>query len=140
MVNSFWEDRSVFVTGGTGLLGSRLVEDLLQLGADVTCLIRDWIPNSNFVKNDLVNEVNLVRGQVQDQSLMERTLNEYEISTVFHLAAQTIVGTANRNPISTFESNIKGTWVLLESCRRSPIVSRIVCASSDKAYGTDLIV
>ena len=135
MVNSFWEDRSVFVTGGTGLLGSRLVEDLVQLGADVTCLVRDWVPNSNFITKSLVDKVNLVRGQVQDQPLMERTLNEYETSTVFHLAAQTIVGTANRNPISTYESNIKGTWVLLESCRRSPIVSRIVCASSDKAYG-----
>ena len=135
MVNLFWEDRSVFVTGGTGLLGSRLVMDLIELGAEVTCLIRDSVPNSNFIKKELVNDVNLVWGQIQDQPLIERTLNEYEVSTVFHLAAQTIVGTANRNPISTFESNIKGTWVLLESCRRSPTVNRIVCASSDKAYG-----
>ena len=135
MVNMFWEDRPVLVTGGTGLLGSRLVMDLTELGAEVTCLIRDSVPKSNFIKKNLVDDVNVVWGQIQDQPLIERTLNEYEVSTVFHLAAQTIVGTANRNPISTFESNIKGTWVLLESCRRSPTVNRIVCASSDKAYG-----
>ncbi len=61
---------------------------------------------------------------------------EHEIDTVFHLAAQTIVGIANRSPLSTFESNIRGTWTLLEACRRhADQVKRIVVASCDKAYG-----
>ncbi len=76
-----------------------------------------------------------MRGDVRDQALLERALGEYEIDTVIHLAAQTIVGIANRNPVSTFEANIAGTWALLEACRRSPLVKQIVVASSDKAYG-----
>jgi CDP-glucose 4,6-dehydratase len=79
--------------------------------------------------------VKVVRGDVADRSQLERTLGEYEIETVIHLAAQTIVGIANRNPVSTFDTNIGGTWSLLEACRRSPTVKQIVVASSDKAYG-----
>jgi CDP-glucose 4,6-dehydratase len=128
-----WQDRPIFVTGATGLLGGWLVKRLLELDADVVCLVRDWIPKSTVIK-DLQNKVRIVRGDIIDQSLIERILGEYEINTVFHLAAQTIVGIANRNPISTFESNIKGTWTLLESCHRSPKVKGIVIASTDKAY------
>ncbi len=133
---TFWRDRRVFVTGGTGLVGSWLVRRLLDLEADVICLVRDWAPHSALVRNGLISKVTQVRGHIEDQALMERTLNEYEIDSVFHLAAQTIVGTANRNPVSTFKSNIEGTWSLLEGCRRSPTVKQIVLASSDKAYGT----
>lgn len=93
------------------------------------------MPQSELVRSRLIEQVKVVRGDVRDQASMERVLGEYEINTVFHLAAQTIVGIANRNPISTFETNIQGTWVLLESCRRSPTVRQIVFASSDKAYG-----
>jgi CDP-glucose 4,6-dehydratase len=135
MRSSFWRDRPTFVTGATGLLGGWLVRRLLELGADVVCLVRDWVPQSELVRSRLIEQVKVVRGDVRDQALLERILGEYEIDTVFHLAAQTIVGIANRNPISTFETNIKGTWVLLESCRRSPTVRQIVLASSDKAYG-----
>ncbi|MCA9025124.1 MAG: GDP-mannose 4,6-dehydratase [Planctomycetaceae bacterium] len=134
----FWRDRRVFVTGGTGLVGSWLVRRLLELEADVVCLVRDWTPHSALVRNGLVSQVTQVRGSIEDQTLMERALNEYEIDSVFHLAAQTIVGTANRNPVSTFKSNIEGTWALLEACRRSPTVKQIVLASSDKAYGTQV--
>ncbi len=134
----FWRDRRVFVTGGTGLVGSWLVRRLLELETDVVCLVRDWTPHSALVRNGQISRVTQVRGCIEDQALMERTLNEYEIDSVFHLAAQTIVGTANRNPVSTFKSNIEGTWALLESCRRSPTVKQIVLASSDKAYGTQL--
>lgn len=134
-VPSFWLDRSVFVTGATGLVGSWLVQELHQMGADVVCLVRDWIPQSELARQGLINRIKLVHGTVQDQALIERILGEHEIQTVFHLAAQTIVGVANRNPISTFESNIQGTWSLLEACRRSPLVKQIVMASSDKAYG-----
>lgn len=131
----FWQDRPTFVTGATGLLGGWLVRQLLDLGAGVVCLVRDWVPQSELVCARLIEQVKVVRGDVLDQALLERILGEYEIDTVFHLAAQTIVSIANRNPISTFETNIKGTWMLLEACRRSPAVKQIVIASSDKAYG-----
>ena len=132
---SFWQDRPTFVTGGTGLLGGWLIRRLLNLGADVICLVRDWVPQSELVHAQLIEQVKVIRGDVCDQTLLERILGEYEIDTVFHLAAQTIVGIANRNPTSTFETNIRGTWALLEACRRSPTVRSIVTASSDKAYG-----
>lgn len=131
----FWQDRPTFVTGATGLVGGWLVRRLLPLGADVVCLIRDRVPQSELIRAGLVDRVKVVHGDVCDQGLLERALGEYEIATVIHLAAQTIVGIANRNPVSTFESNIRGTWTLLEACRRSPAVKQIVLASSDKAYG-----
>lgn len=132
---SFWTDRPVFVTGGTGFAGSWLVRRLNEVGAAVVCLVRDWAPNSELVRTGLIESVSTVRGDVADLRLIERVLGEYEIDTVFHLAAQTIVGIANRNPLSTFQSNIAGTWGVLEACRRSPTVKSIVIASSDKAYG-----
>lgn len=132
---SFWLDRSTFVTGATGLVGSWLVKRLLEAGADVTCLVRDWVPQSELIRTGLLERVKVVRGDIRDQAILERILGEYEIDTVLHLAAQTIVTIANRNPISTFETNIAGTWNLMEACRRSPKVKQIVVASSDKAYG-----
>lgn len=101
----------------------------------MVCLVRDWLPESEFVRAGLADRVATVRGDICDQALVERLLGEYEVETVFHLAAQTIVGIANRNPVSTFESNIRGTWSVLEACRRSPRVGQVVFASSDKAYG-----
>ena len=132
---SIWRDRPTFVTGASGFLGGWLVRDLVERGADVICLVRDWSPNSEFVRSGLSDLVTIVRGDVSDQALIERVLGEYEIGTVFHLAAQTIVGVGNRNPISTFETNIRGTWTVLESARRSPSVGQVLVASSDKAYG-----
>lgn len=133
--NVFWRDRPTLVTGATGLLGSWLVRRLVEFGADVVCLVRDWVPQSELVRSDVLARTKVVRGDVRNQSTLERVLGEFEIDTVFHLAAQTIVGTANRNPVSTFETNIGGTWSLLEACRRSPLVKQILLASSDKAYG-----
>lgn len=132
---AFWRDRPVFVTGATGLVGSWLTRRLVEAQADVVCLVRDWVPQSELVRANLIERVKIVRGDVRDQALLERALGEYEIDTVIHLAAQTIVGIANRNPVSTFETNVQGTWALLEACRRSPLVKQIVIASSDKAYG-----
>jgi CDP-glucose 4,6-dehydratase len=134
-MNSFWRDRSVFVTGGTGLLGSWLVRQLMDNGANVVCLVRDWVPQSDLVRSRRIEQVKTIRGDVCDRELIERALGEYEVEVVFHMAAQAIVGIANRNPVSTFSTNIGGTWSVLEAFRRSPKVSSIVVASSDKAYG-----
>jgi CDP-glucose 4,6-dehydratase len=133
--NQFWLDRPTFVTGATGLVGNWLVRRLVAAGADVVCLVRDWVPQSELVRSRQIEKVKVVRGDVRDRELLERTLGEFEIDTVIHLAAQTIVTIANRNPVSTFETNIGGTWSLLEACRRSPKVAQVVVASSDKAYG-----
>lgn len=133
---SFWHYRNVFVTGGTGLLGSWLVEELLSRGARVVCLVRDWVPRCRFVEADLASRVTIVRGGLEEPDTLLRALNEYEIDSVFHLGAQTIVGTASRSAVSTFEANVRGTWNLLEACRACPrLIKRIVFASSDKAYG-----
>jgi CDP-glucose 4,6-dehydratase len=134
-LNNYWENRNVFITGSTGFLGSYLTDELIRRNASVTSLVRDWVSNSRFIFSDTYKKVNVVRGEVEDYTLLERILNEYEIDVVFHIAAQTIVETANRNPISTFETNIRGTWNLLEACRRNQLVKKIVIASSDKAYG-----
>lgn len=132
----FWTNKNVFVTGASGLLGSWMVEELLKEGANVTCLLRDWVPGSKLISSETVNKANIVHGNLEDYDLLVRAINEYEIDTVFHLAAQTIVGTASRSAISTFDSNIRGTWNLLEACRICPkLIERIVFASSDKAYG-----
>ncbi|MEN6328759.1 MAG: GDP-mannose 4,6-dehydratase [Methanobacteriaceae archaeon] len=136
MTSEFWNDRNVFITGCTGLLGSWITKKLVKNGANVIGLIRDLVPKSNLYWSGFHDEIVTVRGEIEDYFVLERTINEYEIDTIFHLAAQTIVTIANRNPLSTFEANIKGTWNLLEASRRSPLVDRIVVASSDKAYGS----
>ncbi len=135
MTGSFWRDRPVFVTGATGLLGGWLTKRLLDHGASVVALVRDWVPASGFLQQKMHEQVTVVRGDLSSPELLERVLGEYEIEVVFHLAAQTIVGIANRNPLSTYESNVRGTWNVLEACRRSPLVKSVVLASSDKAYG-----
>ncbi len=132
---SFWTDRPTLVTGATGLVGGWLVGSLLERGANVVCLVRDQVPHSRLLSEGMLSRVDVVTGDVRDQALLERVLGEYEVDTVFHLAAQAIVGVANRNPVSTFETNIGGTWAMLEACRRSPAVKQIVTASTDKAYG-----
>ena len=140
MNGGFWRDRPVLVTGATGLLGGWLTRRLTEAGADVVCLVRDWVPQSELVRSRLIERVKVVRGDVRDREVLERSLGEYGVDTVIHLAAQTIVGIANRNPVSTLESNVQGTWNLLEACRRSPLVRSIVIASSDKAYGDQEIL
>jgi CDP-glucose 4,6-dehydratase len=124
----------VFVTGAYGLLGSWLVKALLARGARTTVLKRDAVASSALTLEGTESEVNVVHGDVLDRDLIERALGEYEVDTVYHLAAQTIVGVANGSPIATFETNIRGTWNLLEACRRLG-VQRVVVAASDKAYG-----
>ncbi len=135
MNKQFWQGKRVFITGCTGLLGSWLTDALLDMGADVVGLVRDHVPQSNLVRSGMMNQISVVHGHLCDYNLLERTLAEYEIEVVFHLAAQTIVTIANRAPLSTFETNIRGTYMLLEAARRNPTVHGMVVASSEKAYG-----
>jgi CDP-glucose 4,6-dehydratase len=139
-MSNFWQDRSVLVTGASGLVGGWLVRRLLAVEADVVCLLRDRVPQCELFRSGDIDAVRGASGDLANLDLLERVLGEYEVDTVIHLAAQTIVGIANRNPISTFESNIRGTWNLLEACRRSPRVKHVVVASSDKAYGDQEIL
>lgn len=128
--------KNVFVTGASGIVGYWLVSKLQDIGAETTIFVRDFVPKSNLIMSGLFGKVNIVSGQLEDYLTIERALNEYEIDTVFHLGAQTIVETANRSPLGTFNSNIRGTWNVLEACRDSRLVKNIVVASSDKAYGS----
>lgn len=132
---AFWLDRPTFVTGGTGLLGSWLMKRLLAAGADVVCLVRDHSHGTDSAHGNLLQQVKVVRGDVRDQATIERALAEFNIDTVMHVAAQAIVTIAKQNPVPTFETNIGGTWSVLEACRKSPDVKQIIVASSDKAYG-----
>ena len=127
--------RNVFVTGASGIIGYWLTDYLYKIGAEVTVYVRDFVPKSNLIKSNVFSKVNIVWGELEDYARVERSLNEYEIETVFHLGAQTIVETANRSPLATFNANIRGTWNVLEACRNSKLVKNVVVASSDKAYG-----
>jgi CDP-glucose 4,6-dehydratase len=136
MTTDFWRGRSVLVTGGTGLLGSWLVEALNEAGAEVVMLVRDLVPNALVHTSGASARCVTAFGDVADGRVVERVLAEHEVDAVFHLAAQTIVEHALRDPIGTFRSNVAGTWEVLDACRRSRRPTRIVVASSDKAYGT----
>ena len=134
--NDFWAGRRVFVTGATGMVGHWLVRDLLAAGARVAALVRDPDPQSGFFRSGDYQQTTLIQGDMETYASLERAMNEFEADTVFHLAAQPIVGVAHRRPLPTFETNIRGTYNLLEACRALPgLVKRVVVASSDKAYG-----
>ncbi|MGC1877999.1 MAG: GDP-mannose 4,6-dehydratase [Rhabdochlamydiaceae bacterium] len=140
-MKDFWINKNVLVTGATGFLGYWLTKALVQEKAQVVAFIRDQDPQSALIRSGLIAKTRVVQGALEDYVCLERAINEHEIDTVFHLGAQTIVGTALRNPLSTFESNIRGTYNLLEACRQhKSLVKRIVVASSDKAYGSSPIL
>jgi len=131
-----WRARRVFVTGATGIVGSWLVKRLIREGAYVVTLVRDWDPQTELVRSGDVLHTNVVNGALEDYGTLERAINKHDINTVFHLGAQAIVTTALRNPLPTFEANIRGTYNLLEACRvHRSLVDCVVVASSDKAYG-----
>lgn len=129
-----WHGRVVLVTGGNGFVGSRLVESLVELGARVVALVRDLRPEGGLRVFGLEDRVTMVLGSVTDQALVERALRQYGAETCFHLAAQALVQTARSSPVDTFDSNVRGTWSVLEACRRVGV--EVVVASTDKAYGT----
>jgi CDP-glucose 4,6-dehydratase len=138
---SFWRDRKVLVTGATGFVGGHLVQALVERGADVVALVRDEVRQCHLYESGLDRRVAIARGAVEDEVLVERVLAEYEVEAVFHLAAQTIVGIASQSPMSTWDTNVRGTWTVLEACRRNMRrVRRVVVASSDKAYGAQEVL
>ena len=135
-MNRFWVNKRVFITGSDGFIGSWLTKALIEHGAEVTALIRDVNSEASFLSKSELKKIHIINGKLEDYLLLERVLNEYEIDTVFHLAAQSLVGPALRSPLQTFESNIRGTYNLLEACRQHcRQIRRILVASSDKAYG-----
>ena len=136
-----WSNRRVLVTGATGMVGSWLTRWLVESGAYVVALVPDWDPQSELLRSGVINRVNVVNGRLEDYDAVERAINGHEVDSVFHLGAQTIVGTAHRAPRQTFESNIQGTWNVLEACRvTGDLVKRIMVASSDKAYGAQTVL
>ncbi len=135
----FWSHRRVAVTGATGFLGSHLVGYLVGVGAEVAVLVRDQLPSTS-VSAPWRDRVSEVRGSLEDQKIMERLLGEYQVQSLFHLGAQSQVEIANRNPVSTFEANVTGTWTALEAARRCPTVDQVLVASSDKAYGDQAVL
>lgn len=131
-----WRDRRVLVTGATGVVGSWLVKELLDAGANVAALVLDVDPQSELVRSGDLGRVTVVKGDLTRYSTIERAVSLHETDTVFHLGAQTLVEAARRSPLATLEANVRGTWNVLEACRvHSSIVQRVVIASSDKAYG-----
>ena len=131
-----WAGNRVLVTGATGIVGSWLTKDLLELGAHVVALVLDADPQTELYRSEAIRRVNVVQGRLEDFYAVERAIVAHEVDTVFHLGAQAIVSVAHRSPLSTFEANVRGTWNVLEACRLHPdLVKRVVVASSDKAYG-----
>lgn len=136
MMNGYWRDKRVFITGATGFVGSWLMKALVERDAYMVVLVHDWDPQSDLIRTGLINRSHVVNGALENYATLERAINEHEVNTVFHLGAQAIVTIANRSPLSTFEANIRGTYNLLEACRvHKDMVKRVVVASSDKAYG-----
>ena len=138
---TYWSGKRVLVTGASGMVGSWLTQWLAGSGAYTVAFIADTDPQSELVRSGTINKVSVVNGRLENYDDVERAINNHEVDSIFHLGAQPIVGAADRAPRHTFESNIQGTWNLLDACRvLSPLVKRIVVASSDKAYGTQPIL
>lgn len=134
---NYWADKRVLVTGATGMVGAWTTRHLVDAGAHVVVLVRDADPQSELLRSGTILRTSVVNGRLEDYESVERSVNEHDVDTIFHLGAQTIVGTALRSPMQTLQANVAGTWNVLEAARvHSELVKRVVVASSDKAYGT----
>lgn len=131
----FWKDRNVLVTGCTGFLGSWLSCALINAEANVIGFVRSKGEHSHLFRTGCQKNMHLVCGSIEDFQIVERTLREYEVDTIFHLAAQSIVDKASQNPLTTYEINIRGTGNVLEAARYNPKVKNIIVASTDRVYG-----
>lgn len=130
-----WKNTNVLVTGADGFIGSHIAKALIDKGAEVVTIVRDIKKKNNIDILSIRDKINIIHGDLTNFSACERAINEYDVEFCFHIAAQALVGPANRSPLSTFESNIKGTWNILEACRISKKIKGLIIASSDKAYG-----
>lgn len=136
MMSNYWRGKRVFITGATGIVGSWLTGALVKRGAYIVALVHDGDPQSELIRTGIISQLHVVNGALEEYATLERAINEHEVDTVFHLGAQPIVTVANRSPLPTFETNIRGSYNLLEACRaHKDMVQRVVVASSDKAYG-----
>jgi CDP-glucose 4,6-dehydratase len=136
MTATGWLDQPVLVTGATGMVGSQLCRMLVEAGAPVVALVLDDDPRSELRRSGTFSRLTVVNGALEDPRAVERAVVVHDVATVFHLGAQTLVRAAWRDPVGTFEANVRGTWNLLDVARRHPdLVRRVVVASSDKAYG-----
>jgi len=137
----YWSGKRVLVTGATGMVGSWLTRWLVDAGAFTVAFVSDTDPQSELIRSGYINRVAVINGRLEKYDDIERAINNQEVDTIFHLGAQPIVGAADRSPRHTFESNIQGTWNLLDSARiLDGLVKRIVVASSDKAYGAQPVL
>lgn len=129
----YWKDRPVLVTGASGFLGSNVCEQLLVAGANIISLVRDQKDNDYWFPYQSTTVVN---GDICNLELLKRVLMKYEIKNVFHLAAQPLVGIGVKDPYTTYETNVRGTWTLLEAIRQAEgLTPKLVFASTDKSYG-----
>jgi len=136
-----WKQTNILITGASGIVGSWLVHELIKKQVNIICFIRDWNPQTQLIASGDVLKTTVVSGKLENYDDIDRAINEYQADTIFHLGAQTIVGSALRNPLACFESNIRGTYNLLEATRRyKSFVKRTIIASSDKAYGSSDIL
>ena len=137
----FWSDKRVLVTGATGMVGAWVTRWLVDAGAHTVAFISDTDPQSELMRSGYINRVSVINGRLENYNDVERAINNQEIDSIIHLGAQPIVGAADRSPRHTFESNIQGTWNVLDAARvLDGLVKRIVVASSDKAYGTQTVL
>ncbi|MEX2322710.1 MAG: NAD-dependent epimerase/dehydratase family protein [Acidimicrobiia bacterium] len=130
-----WGSQRVLVTGATGLIGHHLTRELLSLGSEVAALVPDIDPNSEFYRTGIDRSCTVYSGILENDDDVRRALGGFMPDIVFHLGAQTLVGPALRDPVSTYRTNVLGTWNLLDACRLITPAAAVVVASSDKAYG-----
>lgn len=135
MLNNFWKNKKILITGYEGFLGSHLTNALLKHGARIWGLDIRTHRKQTILSSKELNKINIIKGSVENYSLIYKIIKKNNIEFIFHLAAQSLVGPALKDPRKTFSTNIRGTWNILESCRNSRKVKAIIIASSDKAYG-----
>ncbi len=135
MNSRFWKNKNIFVTGATGLVGSWLVKDLLKNSCSIVALVFDCDLRSELCRSQDIQRIKVEKGRLENFSLLKKIISKHRIDGVFHLGAQTIVNQAYESPFLAFESNVRGTYNILEACRLQKKIPYVVVASSDKAYG-----